>query len=270
MRAVDMERHLADAKGTIRRTVVEIGGTIWLVIDSVDAPTGSLVERVWNMAPETRIERLSAHDVLLFGDDGRRGGRLTVIGDTVGPAEILHGSRTPFAGWIVRDGQPVPSPAMLVRQPGGASLLVTVLTLGDAQGLRASATPGLLRDAAPEHWQVATAGMTVRRDGATISAQPAIGKDLTLHLRPPPKSAAVERSAIVTAYLETASKYPRFRDLTDYRIRLTKLALALLALQELVFAGLQRLRSYATTGLRWASAGAWVALGLWVWLWYLG
>jgi hypothetical protein len=181
----------------------------------------------------------------------------------------VQGSFEPFAGWQVVDSTPTPAPALVIDQPGRDSWTMVVSCLDSD-----------LPDAVPcpdrieghfnhdEDWGVAlhtgSARLALRRATDTIQVdgdlEPRHSQALTLRA---PADVSPAREELRRARARAASQYPRFKDVTRYRVRVSVAIVLLVTAQEVLFAvptALKR-RSHlfrALTTLAWALLGTWL------------
>jgi hypothetical protein len=272
VRAIELERQVAHPAGVLRRQIVDVDGATWLIADSFSGSGVLQVDRIWTTLPETQVVTLADHAFLLRLAGAPTAGRLTIVGQLAQPPELVRGRLEAFGGWIVRRGLPTAAAAFSVRQSAPDRPVISVLELGREGELRGGALPILAPGASTDRWQVSltTQHGPTRvdwRDGS-LSVRFADGAELKATLSVP-KVSDDERDAIVAAYHRVAQAYPRFRDLTYYRFRITYLGAGLLVFQEAVMLVARRWFNRAVVTLRFLAAASWFAFGLLAALWYL-
>jgi hypothetical protein len=83
-------------------------------------------------------------------------------------------------------------------------------------------------------------------------------------LEPPDESATTTRTDIVSAFTGMTHRFNRFRELADYRYRLTKYALLLLLAQEAFLFSCRRWLGKSVFALRLIASGAWILGGVYL------
>jgi hypothetical protein len=271
LRVLDIERHSVDQSSVLRRQIVALDGDIWVIADSVSAQRSETVERLWTTQPDMQVRRLGDTSYLLSRQGESLAVRLSVLGDLDGAPELTVGSLEPFAGWTVRDGKPLPSPALVVRQKARNSRVFTVMELGRADELSARPAAALEPDDVSQGWM-----LSLQRDGRELTVawtdtQVVAGLDdgssAKVQLR---QSEGAEISnRILSAYLKAEATYPRFKELTRYRRRLSILAAGLVVGQEIAVAAVRRWWASGALLLRAVATASWIAFGLLSAFWYL-
>jgi hypothetical protein len=270
LQAIDLERRVLSEKSTFRRQVIAVAGTTWVVADSIDAQRNDAVERLWTTQPESEVRTIDDSTFLLVRHDRPIAARLSLLGDLSGAPEVKRGSVNPFAGWIVRDGLPLAAPSITVRQKAGTSLVFTVLEIGNESALSAYRTPRIVEAATSDRWELLLGGerpLTVSRSGSSVTAKFGDGSTTTASLDSVPVEP--QRQQIIDAYVATEREYPRFKELVEFRYRVTWLALALVLLQEATLVAVRAAGATVVLSLRALASLSWVAFGLLAVMWYL-
>jgi hypothetical protein len=263
---LDLERRLENGIA-LRRQILELAGPTWIVIDSAQgAADGMITRRLWTTMPETKVERLNAHDYLLRATDRPSVARVTFGGDVWQTPTVKQGERSPYAGWIVRNEAPVAAPTFELEQTG-TSLVATILSLENTS----DAAPQLEGTGQrPESWRVAleVAGkkVSVAREGDRLAVPGAQVGGIAIEAIP---SDAAAKQTVLAAYESATRTYPGMRDLLDARYRAVLWLLILLIAQELALVGTRRWLPRVVPALRLAAATAWLAVGLAAYFWYL-
>lgn len=273
LRAIELERR-TEGNVRIRRQVVGVDGTNWWIVDSVTDPQARVLEVSWTGGPELGIERLPDGDFLLRRPTGTTSMRMSFLGEPEPTVDSYRGNWEPFAGWIVLRGQPVAAPAVMLKQPSRDSWAMSVFALGSENAIRGERRPVTGGFESPEAWQgsvpVEGGAMTVTRKDRHVTLRRPDG-GITVAVLEKAGDALAEKEALEKIYADTASRYPRFRNLMSYRIRISELFLMLLVLQEVFFLAARRVASSAgwVYPLRVVSGLAWLAGGLWLSMVYL-
>jgi Heparinase II/III N-terminus/Heparinase II/III-like protein len=263
----------------VRRLVVHLKPSAWVIVDYSDGASQNNLETVWTTAADVRLE------------DGGTPGSYTLAGERTGswlrgyllgpPAMAirnLRGSRDPFAGWLALEGKPTPTNAIVTTQPTQEPWAATVWVLdGDSQAKPERNSAASVEWKSPQTWNVRVpmknGSLLLTREGDRISASEngasEAGAPILEALRPTGIGEAAEIESINANFEAEARKYPRFRELYEYRVRASVLGVALLLLQELFFGVCRRWRGKHLLILRAASLAGWVVLCFWVWVFYL-
>ncbi len=230
-----------DGPGRVRfnRQVVRVAPELLLVLDFAGHADAG-VETVWTLDPSLRIDRALPRQRYLSSAaaDGRR---LQIGFASAQPfaTELHRASTAPFAGWVVEDGRPRPASAIRFTSPAADPASAALFRL--RAGEDADFDPPAWQASGPQRWRlVARAGastLTLSRDGAMLevvaSGEPnQAGRRQTIYLRPAPDIAAQQR-ALQAAYASAVDQYPPWRDLADFRLKLSYAVIALALLLEL-------------------------------------
>ena len=269
--AVHLERR-GPAQYSARRQVVHLGSNIWVVVDHASGAAQDLTRTVWTTSPNIRLAPDQAPDSYsLRPADSPLAMSVRVLTSSGTTVKQVQGSFEPFAGWQVVDSTsaPAPAPALVIDQPGRDSWTIVVSCLNidspDAVPCPDRIEGHFSRD---EDWVVAletrSARLALRRATDTIQVDGDLAprRSQTLALRAPADvSPAIED--LRRAYVQAASQYPRFKDVTRYRVRVSVAIVLLVTAQEVLFAVPTRLkrRSHlfrALATLAWALLGTWL------------
>jgi len=180
-----------------------------------------------------------------------------------------HGSREPFAGWVVENGQSVATYALAVSQPLGAWTLTSFQLWNDARDSNSAGTVDA-KFVGPEKWSVTmtNSGIRVARnagvlevsrpDGVNATANLSSGADLT-----------TDRKELDEAFAAANLKYPRVRDLLHYRTK-ASVAVAFCALLQLAMLFLvNRTSKRGALALGLLAVPVWLGFAAWLGLSYL-
>jgi len=272
--AVDLERRLGNYH--VRRQIGYVAPGLWVVVDHASGVPSAVTRTQWTTSPDITIGPSgSTGRYILRPRDAGRSMSLDLLSSPAATVRHVRGSLDPFAGWLVDPRTPTPSDAIVLDQPAGDSWSIAVWGLGadDATSATASREPaGVLRR--DDDWRVALPGgrLTLSRRGATLEVTgvdgPRPSQSLALAVA---RDVDPDRGQIQAALDEAAQKYPRFRELGSYRLRVTYALLLALAFQEIGFGALAGIRSAAAlrTPIRLATVALWLAGGAWLVLFYL-
>lgn len=266
LRAIELDRFTASGNSTLRRQIVEIDGSSWLVADTVTGNRIGHVERLWTTSPEIETTVASDGRVVMMRPNGTEASaRLSFLGDIEGRPGIHRGELEPFAGWLVKDGHTTPATAISLAQPGQQSLVLSILEVGEARTVQALSLPTLEEGSTPDAWRVKlqtkSGPLTVSWTRGLVSAQFRDGT-VTASMRKPDEALTSARAEIASAYLSMTQRFTRFRDLTAYRYKLTALVVMLALLQEGLLFSIRRWTTFPVLRLRMLASAVWLSFGL--------
>lgn len=267
-RFIDLERR--GPRGFVaRRQVAQVTNNLWVIIDHTSGDSRDRTATVWTTAHDIQVSEghiVSSYELRSTSSESVLTKFITgSIGTTIGR---LKGSRIPFAGWQVVDNSGKPASAIVVEQPAKDSWAMAVWSLSDnrPKPSRVIVAPVMHSWEGPEKWAVVlpVESRTIRlvREGNEIILKDIdVGTSAHLILTRP---AGIEErvAAIREAHEKLSGKYPRFSDSVDYRLKATYVVLAVIALQEAVFAFYRCFTRKYYFLLRGCSAVAWLILGL--------
>jgi len=258
----------------VRRQVVHVGPSIWIVIDDASGASQGELQTIWTTDSNVMVSnRPNPGQFVLSAPDQKSELRASFLGPSLMTTRVFRGSREPFAGWVVtNDGLPTATRAVMTEQPANGAWGFTVWTLAGAANKSAetSAPPRVLNWVNGRSWRVliplANGSTTeVSRYEDTISVHGAASGPPTLVASlVPMQDISGPLDELRSSLLVTANSYPRFRELYRYRLRATYGLLLVLALQELFFFAYKRMGGGCLVALRFASILGWLGSGMWI------
>jgi hypothetical protein len=251
------------------RQVLHLGSNLWVIVDHSTGGGEVATRTQWTTSPSIRlVQGESPGSYALEPAYSRLVMSVRLLTSPGTTVRQMRGSLDPFAGWQIVHGASSPASALVIDQPARDSWIILVSCL-DIRSSAAVACPDRVegdfrRD---DDWIVRlstrSARLTLRRSDRTIQVNDdrAPEKPQMLALQAPddvsPKLADLRRAHA------DASRYPRFRDLTRYRIRASLVILLLVATQETLFALPTVIkRHYAL--FRALATLAWALFGMWL------
>jgi len=215
LRMLDLERKALQGP-TVRRQVVQVGATSWIVFDTYADASKRPLRTLWTAAPETQI-RVLGEGRYNFRRPGRAVGlNLTLQGSSDVSSKTLHGSRAPFGGWVAHDRRADPAPSVDARLAAPTGWMAAVLQLAPGKDLTgASAT--VERFDGPEQWELTVQDRNGRRSvqrrgqELVINGGPHRGVSTTRLVLLGSPSVASEHHAIAQADAAIRAEFPRFR-----------------------------------------------------------
>lgn len=235
LRFIDLEREApAGADGTlrIRRQVLQLDGSHWIVLDSHADPLQRALRVLWTSAPETSQRRGVGLQWHIERPGSPVAMALHVQGSPGFSVAPLRGSTEPFGGWVAFDRRAEAAPALDARAAGPGSWLLTTLSLhatGPQAGTPLKAT--MVRHASPEDWTLRIEPATGEsrpvvewtRQGALLAGRPGshgagggaasrVGnpREVTL-VRSDPVPVETARASIAQARAKLLAAWPRYR-----------------------------------------------------------
>jgi hypothetical protein len=266
--ALDMERATRDGL-RVRRQVVQAATSVWVVIDSAEDPQERSLVTHWTFYPGLelgpvprpsgfRLGKPHSEFVLDLDFVGSQGLRI----------EPVHGSSSPFAGWIYAQTGPTPTSGLILEQRRSPSWAATVWVLNQARSTFALERVPEIAWRSAESWDISLALPTGRLQVVRNGDKIRIGSTDELTLAAPTATTASGRAEIQAAFQATQREFPRYRDLIPYRYRATYVVVTLCLLQAvLLLIPLQKLRAHRSQ-LRWTMLLGWLLLGLWLQFYY--
>lgn len=212
LRFLDIERVVPEGP-RVRRQVLQWQARQWLVLDSFDDPQRRELRVVWTSAPET-VQAAAGERAYTLAQPGvPLRFSVAVDGGAGVRAAPLHGSRSPFGGWVAVDRKATPAPAVDARLPADGGWMLATLqlsALGDAAPLRGR----MQRYGGPEDWSIELplpeGPVTLTRQGARLDVAAGAQGSGAVALSPGP-SVDAELAAIQAAHEARRREYPRFR-----------------------------------------------------------
>lgn len=208
------------------RQVVRLREGDLLVLDAMNGATEA-VETLWTFDANLAIQPQDAGAYRVVRQDGQLAMTVhpgVLIGEEVG-SSTLSGSDAPFAGWTVIDGNPRAASSLVRVMSGSDHVSATYFSLSKAGRIDLSRSSYV----SPTQWflvlEDAGGQRTIERSGSRLLESRG-GLTAQLQLTSyvdTPQASAERRSAI----LEAMQMYPRWRDLSTYRVRLLWLIAAL-------------------------------------------
>ena len=265
----------------IRRLIIHSPSLVWIVVDECSGVAGRTLETIWTTAPEIRIQQGSKPGTFDLAGNDRQGMLHTYwFGGASSSWKSVRGNRHPFAGWITVEGKIQPTEALVMEETSDNAWAMAVWTWDRDTGPVASSNDAVQiahwtdsRDWAVTVPNKAGSEMVSRRGDSISVAQTARSKQSAtlqeLELKPPGPEVNTAIAAIHANYDAAAEKYPRIKELYSYRVKASRLCLAILLVQELFFLVFRRLEGRYVVTLRALALCAWVALAVWVPFFYL-
>jgi hypothetical protein len=255
------------ATGRIERQIVALGGDAWLIVDSSTAAAPAEIETCWTFDPAVGVEVIDSGGVwLASAPDGERLSGRFLAAQTVDVA-TLRESKTPFGGWVSREGRLLPATTLKTRVPAG-SWSVTLLSF---RGLQPEP---VVQWQSPREWSMQ---WETEEGTASISRTPErldVGQESLMLMTANQPSLQREKAAIDGAFTDLQATWPAFPySYREYRVRVSRVLLGLAGVQLLgiiVAFRSPRLRRHTRTVTAALVVGTlgWAGLGAWLWWGY--
>jgi len=260
-----------------RRQLVQFGSELWLVLDLTQDETPRRSITLWTVDPSLAVLQEPFQNAFRLGSRSSGAAMSAHFLASEGTEiKTLSGSRQPFAGWVVRERTPTPATAFRIDQPSGNSWAVALWVPERRGGAGAvSAPPRMLEWVNGDRWKLTIpmhrGNVVLQRIDGEVLAQEGAGGQHTIRVKlagAPDVSA--ERASIRSAFeaVEVRSD-KRYKDLYPFRLKITYLLLAILAVQEMAWFLVRKLMRRFQFAVRLALGSAWLILGSWIVLVYL-
>ncbi|MCP1675805.1 hypothetical protein J2T57_002960 [Natronocella acetinitrilica] len=280
--AADLQRTRGNG-ANIRRQVLQVYGEYWLIIDAFSDDRPGTVRTTWTFDPQLQRDRAGVVDAMettLRHQPSSRHLRLAWTGSSGLQVERLHGSESPWGGWVVdTDRTPRAAEALRMMQQvseqAWTALVVHLPVSSAAPPADKTLSTQMLAWDGPEEWSLAINDadweLIVERTPGGLRLQNGLTTEPTDLFEWVPAEASEEgRQMLRTAFGEAEKRYgPRFNDYIEFRSLITGMTIVLLLAQEVVMLLCKRLLPGAYMPLRTLSGLAWIALGVGVHVRYL-
>jgi len=274
---IDLERR-GPGEYIARRQVAQASPGLWVVLDNTSGAVSDRTTTVWTTAHDVHLREGQMPGAYNLTQTSNSLMLSTYIFGSSGTSfRTYKGSHEPFAGWQMAGDKPfeaIPTPAsaIMVEQPASDSWAVTTWSLDDAgsRGNKLTAMPSMHSWKGPENWaitlHVKSGTMRLSRQADKVLLDEGRTRPLQTLTLARPVGIDEEIAGIQDARQRAKREFPRptFQDAVEYRFKATYLVIALLALQEVFFAGYKRIASKRYTFLRAISAIVWVVVGIWL------
>ncbi|MDH5534624.1 MAG: heparinase II/III family protein [Betaproteobacteria bacterium] len=270
-------RRQSPAGYSARRQLVQLGSELWVVLDQIQDSTPRRSITLWTVDPALAIVEEPFENAFRLKS---RGSGATMSAHFLASAgteiKTFRGSRQPFAGWVVSEGTPTPATAFRIEQPSGNSWALALWVPEKRDGAATvSAPPEMLEWISGDRWKLSipmhTGNVVLQRMGGEVILQEgAQTKDTVRITLAGAPDVSAERAVIRSAFEAAEVQFgKRHRDLYRYRLKISYLLLAILAIQEIIFLLLRKIMGRYQLALRVALSSAWLIMGAWIVFVYL-
>jgi hypothetical protein len=260
-----------------RRQLIQLGSELLLVLDHIQDRTAGRSITVWTVDPALAVTQIGSEYAYRLAS---RGSGLTMsiffLASSGTEIKTFRGSRQPFAGWVMNGSTPMPATAFRLDQASDGSWALALWVPEKRGGASAVAAPPQMLDwTSGERWKLSIpwrgGNAIIQRMDSEILVQQGTGaQDLVRLKLVGGPSVRAERAVIKSAFEANESQFgKRYRDLHRYRLKVSYLLLALLALQESILFLLRNAMRKYWFALRTVLASAWLIMGAWVVVVYL-
>jgi hypothetical protein len=239
---IDLERRGAQGH-TVRRQIVHVDRTLWLVIDHTSGEAKRRAVTVWTTFHDVSISNGRVAGSYELGSESTDATLMAFLfGSPDTSTHVYRGSRAPFVGWHAIGETCTPASAVVVEQPANNSWAVAVWSLnGDRPGSwRIAAQPSMQAWEGPEKWTIVlpleSVSVEVARDGNEVVVRDHWGETRGCLSLTTPVRIDEETMAIQRAHERARAKYRQLGEAADYRLRTTHLPVVLRFLQDALFA----------------------------------
>lgn len=250
----------------VRRQVVQLSAEQIIIVDEISNSDG-VQETLWTTDPRLTLRQIGK---LNFASNTTETGQelhIALAGNVDPEVALLRGSMTPFAGWVVSTGLPLPADTIRVTHRGpnvATATLIEVSDLSDVLSIQSFSR----KDS--EDWQIdltySHGDVIVERKGRNVSIKKS-SKIFSVSFGELP-DVAERQVALRSAMKNALHRYPPWRDLSAYHFRLlVMIALLWLVTEVGIIALRNSIRQHAWLEL--APLAGWIALAIWIHYWYL-
>jgi hypothetical protein len=269
-------RRRGPASYVARREFVQIGSEVLLVLDHVQDRKPGRSITLWTVDPAIAVTPEASGNAyrLVSGASGLMMSAF-FLASAGTEMKTFKGSRDPFAGWVVVGSKPTPSTAFRIDQPSGSSWAASVWVAEKRGASARSPAPEMLEWRSGDRWTVSLpwhrGNAIVQRIDSEILLQRSTGAHDTLRIKlVEAPDLTAQRAFLKSAFGAVESQFgKRYRDLHRYRLKITYVLLAVLALQESAFFLLRSAIRRHWFALRTAANCGWLIMGAWVLFVYL-
>jgi len=263
-----------------RRQVAQVDSRLWLVLDQVQGEPAATGTTTWTLHPSLTVAQgRFEHGFRIRSAETGQSMSAAFLGSAGMQVSSLRGSRAPFAGWVVIDGRPVAAPAFTVEQPAGDSWALALWAV-DGPGDTATtltAPPRMIEWISADRWTLQiplrTGDTVLRRTDGKLEVESGTPADTVRVALTKARDVSAERAVISSALEAAKAQSRKYRNLHHYRLKLTWLILAMLAIQEVLRLALRvALRKSAPrygVAINLGLGGCWLVIGAWIVLVYL-
>jgi Heparinase II/III-like protein/Heparinase II/III N-terminus len=262
--AIEAERKGPGAL-VVRRQVVYLAPRLWIIVDQASGGSQSDLRTIWTTQPDVSIDFQSpAEGFRLSSTNGRRM-RAWILGPPGMSTKVFHGSREPFAGWISLNGDPKATEAVLTEQRADKAWAVMLWDLEPYQSA-VSARPKILQWGDADHWRISLPflgeGSGISRSGDVLNCIRAARAESEVANLLPAADVSAEVAELRGNFEAVAAKYPRFRELHHYRVKVSYITLFASILETIFLLLYRSKKKFGMLG--WAAVLFWLAW--WGWL----
>jgi len=250
----------------VRRQVLQLSAEQLVVVDDIsNSDTGT--EILW-----TIDQRLTLHQIgkLSFLTDATESGHrlhIELASKSNPEVALLRGSVAPFAGWVVSVDSPQPAHAIRVVHRDRSLDIAALIEIAESPDQRS--LQSFTRDN-NENWRISLmqhgGEVIVERKGLNISVtQP--NETVSIRIGEPP-DLAERQIALRSAMSEAIDRYPPWRDLSEYHLRLYLIIVLLWLVAEIAIKAIpSNIREQPRFQL--VPMAGWLGLAVWIHYWYL-
>lgn len=187
----------------------------------------------------------------------------------------FKGSRQPFAGWVVTEKAPSPATAFRIEQPSDHSWALALWVPEKRGGAGSVSTPPeMLEWISGDRWKVSVpvrrGNVVLQRIDGKVRVQSGAGEQDTVRVTlAGAGDISAERAVIKSALEATEIRSKTYRDLYTYRLKISYLLFAILAIQEMACFLVRKVMHRYGFALRMGLGSAWLVMGAWIIFVYL-
>lgn len=273
---IDLER-TGPRKFIARRQAIHLKPDLWLIIDNAyDHHPDHYYQILWTTTHDVNINTSEIKGIFNLQSNST-GLSLTkfIAGYPNIEIQLFYGSIEPFAGWQILNGKVYPAPAIAIKQRAENSWIMTVWSLNRLNNENKFVNPPYMKYwENPENWRVIfpieNKLIDINRDGREILVKydhKSSHQMKVLLMKGPEVGTEIEK--IREAFKNSSKKYRKFKDISNYRMKITKILAILYMLEKISLVIIKKLFDKYYRIIQITTICLWVILGIYLELIYL-
>lgn len=270
---LELQRSRSDGY-RVKRQVLHVSPDLWLIIDDVRDKKNRDTVQTWTSLPGTTVTRGNRDNLYILG---KPYSSLTLTASFLnsegGTTNFVQGSTQPFAGWVTVPPRVQQAPAFITHLSAN-SWSATVWNINYRNNRPSlSRKPTMQRWNNSQDWHISiplsSRSVEINRDGDNVMLKTISMSTQETHLvlEPGPDITTL-KDELKTSYRVASEKYKTYKDFSGYRTKIFFYLIIVLFTQELIFLVYKRLRKQSDIMPRLACTIVWIAIGVWLPLFY--
>lgn len=218
---LDLLRNVGSGQ-TVRRQVLGIEPGQWIVIDSLDGKGAVPFETVWTFPPDVTLVPLEVGQGFRAADHRGYALLMRIFGAPKLTVHEVHGQSDSAPGWTVVDRMPARTASIVVHQTESPGYLAMVLSVNPQAYSEEEVR--MIEWLSPDRWKMEVSESLgthlVQRDGSVLTLSEKDNSN-SIKLSPLPDTSE-NRAADQRRLTEALTKYPKWRDVYTYRLKVSR------------------------------------------------